>query len=355
MEHATIGPNTNTQLFGHTETEAMLMRDLASGKLPHGIILSGPRGTGKATFAYRFARMLLSGNDDMEMSENHPVFHRVAANSHSDLLVIQLAYDAKKEEFASEISIEQSRTIAQNLSLTPAEGQWRVVIIDSADALNTKSANAILKILEEPPPQTVLLLVAHNIGQLLPTIRSRCRVINFKPLAKEDFTAAIRHVAPEIYGDELAALAVISGNSVGIALELRAQGAIILYNEVLALLSGAGNIDSGRVLRFCEQIGSGKKAHGAWQLFMHITLCIMERVAKKAAGVRVVPINDEEEEALSLLTAIHGADIWARKWQEASTQFLLAQRLHLDYKQVALTFFHSLKNNEEFNLGNIAA
>lgn len=350
-----LSPRTNTKLFGHEETEAMLLHDLAAGKLAHGLILSGARGIGKATLAYRFARALLAGRSDMDISENHPVFRRVAAGSHSDLQVIELLYDSKKDEFASDISIEQSRTIAQTLSLTPAEGQWRVVIIDSADALNTKSANSILKILEEPPPQTILMLIAHNAGQLLPTIRSRCRMVALKPLSKEDFSCALRHVAPEIYGDELAALGVISSNSVGIALELRAQGAIILYNEIAEIMASAKNLDNARLLRFCEQIGSGKKAHGNWRLFTHITLCILERVTKKSSGMKVEPISEEEGVALATLANLHNASIWAEKWQETTEQFLLAQRLHLDYKQVALTFFHSLVSEEEFNLGNIAA
>lgn len=347
-----ITPRTNVKLFGHEETEAMLLGDLAAGRLAHGLIFSGGKGIGKATLAYRFARALLAGSDDMEMSENHPVFHRVAAGSHTDLLVIEQEYDAKKEEYANEISIEQSRTIAQSLSLTPAEGTWRVVIIDSADALNNKSANSILKILEKPPPRTILILIANNIGQLLPTIRSRCRVLNIKPLSQENFAKAMRLVAPEIYGDELAALGIISKNSVGIALELRAQGALMLYNEIVGIMA---EMDSGRLIAFCEQFSGGKKIHGKWQVFANVTLCILERICKKSSGFDIKPITEEEENMLQILAGRYGAEIWARKWQEVAQQFLLAKRLHLDYKQVALTFFHSLVSVEEFNLGNLAA
>lgn len=350
-----ITPRTNTKLFGHEETEAMLLRDLETGKLAHGIIFSGARGIGKATLAYRFARALFSGRMDMELSSENPIFNRIAVGSHTDLLVIELLYDPKKDEYANEISIEQSRTIAQALSLTPAEGQWRIVIIDSADALNNKSANAILKILEEPPPQTILMLIAHNVGQLLPTIRSRCRLIHLKPLSQKDFARALSHIAPEISGEELTALGIISDFSPAIALELKEQGALELYNEIIALLCSASHIDNQRTLRFCEQIGSGKKAHGNWQLFTHITLCILERVTKKTAGAKVTPISEEEGAALDKLSAMYSASVWATKWQEALSQFLLAQRLHLDYKQVALTFFHSLGDIEEFNLGNTAA
>lgn len=350
-----ITPRTNTKLFGHEEIEAMLLRDLASGKLAHGIIFSGARGIGKATLAYRFARALLSGRVDMELSSEDPIFNRIAIGSHTDLLVIELLYDPKKDEYVNEISIEQSRTIAQTLSLTPAEGQWRVVIIDSADALNNKSANAILKILEEPPPQTILMLISHNVGRLLPTIRSRCRIIPLKPLSQKDFVRALSYIAPEISGEELIALGIISDFSPGIALELKEQGALVLYNEIIDLLCSASHIDNQRTLRFCEQIGSGKKAHGNWQLFTHITLCILERATKKASGASITQISEEEGAALDKLSAMYSASIWATKWQEALSQFLLAQRLHLDYKQVALTFFHSLGNVEEFNLGNTAA
>lgn len=350
-----LTPRSNTKLYGHEEIEELLLSDLKAGKLAHGIILSGERGIGKATLAYRFARALLSDSGDMELRENDPVFHRIVANSHSDLLVIELLYDPKKDEYANEISIEQSRTIAQSLSLTPAEGKWRVVIIDSADALNVKSANSILKILEEPPPQTIIMLIAHNAGQLLPTIRSRCRVIALKPLSRSNFERVLYHTSPEITGDELSALGIISGFSPGIALELKEQGALELYNEILELFVLSQRMDSQRLLRFSESIGSGKKAHANWQLFTHITLCILERITKKSAGAAVPLISNAEMASIGKLVKMHRPDIWAKKWQEALSQFLLAQRLHLDYKQVAITFFHSLSNIDEFILGNAAA
>lgn len=345
-----ITPRTNTRLFGHEQVEAMLLRDFALGKLAHGIILSGARGIGKATFAYRFARALLSGKMDMEIPESNPVFKRVAAGSHTDLLVIEPLYDARKDEYATEISIEQSRTITQSLSLTPAEGQWRVVIIDSADALNTKSANSILKILEEPPPQTLIIIIAHNAGGLLPTIKSRCRLINLRPLSLEDFMAAMNHVAPGIGERELNSLAIISGCSPGIAMEMRQHNVLSTYDEIISLIEGIPNLDNQAVQRFCDKIGSGKKAHANWNIFMHIMLCILERIAKKATGTGVVTINREDEEALVKLSATHSAAVWATKWQEGLTQFLLAERLHLDYKQVALAFFHSLAGAEEFSV-----
>lgn len=350
-----ISPRTNTRLFGHEQVEEMLLSDFVSGKLAHGIILSGARGIGKATLAYRFARALLSGQSDMEISEDSPVFKRVAAGSHTDLLVIEPLYDAKKDEYATEISIEQSRTIAQSLSLTPAEGQWRVVIIDSADDLNVKSANSILKILEEPPPQTVIMLIAHNAGALLPTIKSRCRLINLRPLAKSDFLRSMSYIAPDINDDDLAVLGIISDFSPGIAIEMRHNNVLGAYDEIISLLGALPNLDNREVQSFCEKIGSGKKAHANWNIFMYVMLCILERIAKKAAGTAIIPINNEDEMVLAKLSRTHSAVVWATKWHEALSQFLLARRLHLDYKQVSLVFFHSLAGEEEFTLGSSAA
>lgn len=337
-----ITPKSNTHLFGHSQTQEMLIREFRAGRLAHGLIFSGVKGIGKATLAYHFARMLLSGREDMNLPETSPIFARIIANSHTDLLVVEPAYDEKKEEYATEISAEIAREIPKFLSLTPAEGAWRVVIIDSADVLNDKSANAILKILEEPPKQTILILIAHNVGRLLPTIRSRCRVVSLKPLSYDDFSQAVRLSVLELYGEELAMLAVMSAHSVGVALELHEKGALKLYNETLDLISSAQKLDNQAVLKFCEQIGSGKKAHGNWQLFMHITLCILERITKQAAGVESQKISDAETQKLQKIASLHNAEIWAEKWQQAGEEFQIAQKFHLDYKQVALVFFHSL-------------
>lgn len=346
-----ITPRTNTKLFGHDEVEASLLRDIASGKLAHGIILSGRRGIGKATLAYRLARTLLAGNPDMELPETHPVFSRIAAGSHADLLVIEQEYDEKKEELANDIKIEQAREIPKFLAMTAGESAWRVVIIDSVDAMNISSANAILKILEEPPPRTVLLLISHNIGRLLPTIRSRCRLINLQQLCAQDFRQALRHAMPGLDSEEISALSILSGGSVGTAIELHEKGALELYNETLGLAATAGNFDKPPLLRYCEQFGGGKKTHGNWQLFTRLALLMLERTAKKAIGMDFPAINAEERENLQKMANLHSAEIWAKKWQQAAEQLAITQALHLDYKQVALTFFYSLAREEEFCFG----
>ncbi len=200
-------PRANPDLVGHESAEAALRRLFQSGRMPHAVLMTGPRGIGKATLAYRFARFVLAhganGDDVGRLAEDEGtlavpaasgVFRRVASGGHADLLSVERAYDPRRRRLRSEIVVDETREIAAFLRLTAGEGGWRVVIVDGADAMNRSAANALLKILEEPPRQALLLLVAHNPGRLLPTIRSRCRRFPMTAVAAVDRRAAARNL-----------------------------------------------------------------------------------------------------------------------------------------------------------------
>lgn len=346
-------PKTSTKLYAHEAAEAMLLREYGGGKLAHGWLITGPRGIGKATLAYRFARTLLSGEPPEEVGEEHPVYRRMLAGSHSDLLVVEQAWDDKKDEKVREISVDQAREISQFLSLTPGEGQWRVVIIDAVDALGTAGANAILKILEEPPPQAVLLLISHNPGRLLPTIRSRCRTLRLNTPDRAQFTSIMRSVSPGINGEDMKALAELSGYSPGVALELYKAEALLMYRHILDHLDAMPKLNMGAIHNFADQLASGQ-VHANWQLFTRLVLALFERTAKYASGLGFEPVSEEETEALKRLSMLHPPQIWATKWQQTADQFLLAERLHLDYKQLVIAFFHSIATTDGLQIGTAA-
>ncbi len=347
-------PRFSEKLYGHTEALAAMLSDWREGTLAHGWLISGAKGTGKATLAYHFARAVLSGDAPEYITSEHKVFRRVAALSHADLLVVEPKFDEKKDEKAREISVEQAREIAQFLSLTAGESAWRVVIIDAVDELNVAGANAILKILEEPPSQSVILLVSHNPGRLLPTIRSRCRSLRLKTLDHKEFNAVMRHAAPALDDEKTLALWQLSAGSPGVAVELHEAEALEIYGQLVELLGGLPALDSGAAHRFAEQIGTGK-VHGNWKLFTHMTLALLERITLTASGKPPIPISEEESMSLRGLSMLHPAHVWAGKWQQVSEQFLLAERLHLDYKQVIIIFIHSLLSVEGFQIGSAAA
>lgn len=340
-------PQTNTKLFGHEAAERRLYADAAASRLPHGLIIAGPKGVGKATLAYRFARSLLAGTPMPDMREDHPVFRRVAAGSHADLLVVRPAVDEKTGEEKREISVEQAREISQFLSLTSAESDWRVVIIDSADQLNTNAANAILKILEEPPPQAVLLLISHNPGRLLATIRSRCQLLKLVPLEKANFASAMQHLLPDITAERLTALTEFSEGAPGLAVELEGQGACLLYDQVIGMVTHLPTVDSLKLQAFAEELVADNR-HANWRLFSRLMLVLLRRAARHSAGMELAPLTTMEPEALSALTALGDAGAWAAKWQQTCDQFSLAEKLHLDYKSMIIHFFHTMAHREGF-------
>ena len=181
-------PRLNYKVHGHGRVEQVLEQALKSGRMPHAWLFAGPKGIGKASLAYHFAQSILAGKEVLYLEDEHPIRRRVLQQSHSDLKVL--------EEVAGVIKIDEARDIPQFLSLTPSEGTHRVVIVDAMDAMNVQAANAILKTLEEPPANTVMLLISHNPGSLLPTIRSRCRLVSFHPVEREDFNRVVAKANP---------------------------------------------------------------------------------------------------------------------------------------------------------------
>ncbi|MCH7544306.1 MAG: DNA polymerase III subunit delta', partial [Proteobacteria bacterium] len=246
-------PNANADLIGHGEAEGALLGAYGANRLHHAWLITGMRGIGKATLAYRFARFVLAGGgegdlfggapDGLYVAPEHPVFRRIAAGAHGDLKSLARGYDRERKKMRGEIVIGEVRGIGAFLSLTAAEGGWRVVVIDGAEDMNRNAANAVLKALEEPPRRSVLLLVSHAPGRLLATIRSRCRHLPLRPLAEVDVIQLLDRFRPGLDAGEATALARIAEGSPGKALALAEEGGIELYRELIDLLTPLPELD----------------------------------------------------------------------------------------------------------------
>ena len=223
-------PRANPVFRGHEAAMAALHHAATSGRLHHGWLLAGPPGIGKATLAFRFARWLLAGATTPELAvpESAPLFRRIAAATHPDLFTIERRMNEKTEKLQGEIVIATVREANKFMRLTPAEGGWRVVIVDGAEDMNPNTANALLKMLEEPPPRAILLLTTAAPGRLLPTIRSRCRVLPMAALPAPDMLALLAEYAPQLEGAERARLVELAEGSIGNALSLAAEDGIAL-------------------------------------------------------------------------------------------------------------------------------
>ena len=229
-----IPPRANPLLRGQDVTVAAFHGAALSGRLHHAWLLAGPPGIGKATFAYRAARWLLGGGGaaDLGVPPEHPVFRRVAAGTHPDLFTVERRINAKTEKLQSEIVVDTIREAGAFMRLTPAEGGWRVVVIDGAEDMKPAAANALLKILEEPPRQAVLFLVTAAPGRLLPTLRSRCRATPMPPLSHDTMAALLADYLPELAADDRTRLIGLAEGSIGTALSLAAAAGIALARMV---------------------------------------------------------------------------------------------------------------------------
>ena len=232
-------PRAQDWLVGHEDAEKALLHGAAGGRLHHAWLFTGPPGIGKATLAFRFARWLLAGRpaDDLTVDPADPLFRRVAAGTHADLLTVARGYDERRHRLRGEIVVDEVRPVADFLRRTAAEGGWRVVILDDAESMNRSAANTLLKILEEPPPRAVLILISAVPGRLLPTIRSRCRSLRLDPLTPHQMETALARLLPEQDDAARRMLAELARGAPGRALALAVKDGVALQALVREVLS----------------------------------------------------------------------------------------------------------------------
>ena len=323
-------PRANPLLIGHAPAEILLAEAMTSARLHHAWLLTGPRGIGKATLAFRFARRLLSGlppDGTIALPESHPVFRRVAAASHADLLTVERVWDPKKKRLRSEIVVDDVREVSAFLHRTAAEGGWRVVIVDGAEDLNRNAANALLKMLEEPPARALLLLVCTAPGRLLPTIRSRCRSLRLSPLAAADVARVLSRHRPDLAADEAQRLADLAEGSPGRALLLAESGAATtaaLVDQTLGAVPGLGILQAHAV---ADALG---RQEDGFSTFMDLLRAAI------ATAVRDAGRGQADPGQTRLLGARPLAD-WVDVWHALGTLQSETESLYLDKRQALVS------------------
>jgi DNA polymerase III subunit delta' len=343
-ESSAPSPRENPDLIGQERAEASLLDAYNAGRLPHAWLLTGPRGIGKATLAFRFARFLFAQGGEgqglftappmsLAVDPASPAFRRVASGGHADLLLIERAYDPKRKRRRSEIVVDDIRQIADFLHLTPAEGGWRVVIVDGADEMNRNAANALLKVLEEPSERSLLLVTSASAGRLLPTIRSRCRHLVMDSLVGSQVAELIRKYWPSMGPEEAAGLAALAEGSIGRALDLAAVGGVALERDMMALLGALPSLDGAAVDRFADKV----TRFGAEESFRLVAELLPARLA------RMIRDAASGEGAPSKFFGRRPLDRWVEVWEKLVDLFALVDVVNLDRKQTMLNAFFALE------------
>ena len=320
-------PRETRLLVGQSDAETTLLDAFNTGKLHHAWLLTGPRGVGKATFAWRAAKFLIAHTPMAEAglfgapekastlgtASDHPVSRRVTAGSEPGLLSIKRSWDADRKRFNAQITVDEVRRLNGFFGLSASDGGYRVVIIDSADEMNLASANALLKVLEEPPQNAILFLVSHQPARLLPTIRSRCRELKFAALGTSSIQTALTEADPSVEVTD--ALSELAGGSVGEAIRIGTDGGVAIYGEILGLINDAPRMDRQRLAKLAESIAA-RGAERRLQLVFQLLDILLARVSLAGAGQPpACEIVEGESQIFRRLAPTLSA---AREWAELS-------------------------------------
>lgn len=317
-------PAENPLLAGHDEAMAQLASAYRSGKMHHALLLAGPSGIGKATFAFHLAHHLVANphaaSAPATFTPRDPetaLFRQIAQGAHPSVLHLTRPMNDRTKSFKSVVTVDEIRKIGRFLAMTSHDGGWRVVIVDPADDMNVNAANALLKNLEEPPARTLFVLIAHSPGALLPTIRSRCQTIKLKPLDEAELLGVLAGLGAPLPEDETsrAALAARAGGSVRDALMLTQYGGLDIADAVTQIMNER-RYDVARAWRVAEAV-AGRDNAVQFALFNQMTLDMIALWGQEAAR----------------RGDLHAAAGFSELWREAGKQVSEMDTYNLDKKQ----------------------
>lgn len=347
-------PRLTRQLLGQQAAEQGFLAAFNGGRLHHGWLITGPRGIGKATLAWKIARFLLSQptqggglldeeavktaikTDSLETDFDAPISRRITALSEPRLFLCRRPWDAKSERLKQDITVDEVRRLKSFFNLSASDGGHRVVIVDAADEMNVNAANALLKILEEPPAQTTLLLISHRPMRLLPTIRSRCRVLKCSPLPEDAMAQALSNAGFEAE-QNARDLSLLANGSVGEAIRLLSEGGVTLYRDLLALFGQKTRMNRLAATKLAESC-TGKGNVARYDLVLRLCATFMHRLALTGIGLSTdfTTSSDEAKILNGLAPSAQVSRKWANLAAELQDRSQHARAVNLDPASVIL-------------------
>ncbi|MDO9366975.1 MAG: DNA polymerase III subunit delta' [Sphingopyxis sp.] len=282
-------------MIGHQGAEKEFLDGWQGGRLHHAWLLAGPQGMGKAAFAARVARFLVThgrGGDGHAAALDDPgdqaAARLVDAGNHPEILPLTRQLKDKSKDLARNITMDQVRQMIRRLHFSLSLGEWRVIIVDAVDDLETDAANALLKTLEEPPAKTLFLLISHSPGRLLPTIRSRCRTLRFQPVEHDVMTTWLHEIRPMLDMAEVRAIVAASGGVPGKALALIDSDVAATEKKLLAIATG-GDPENRLREALAREVG-GTSNRARLELVIDIVPGLLARLARERSVADIAPI-----------------------------------------------------------------
>ena len=359
-------PRETRQIYGQDAAAAEFLDSFNGGRMHSGWLITGPRGVGKATLAWKIAGFLLSHPPEapdaglfgdapppahsLDVDPDHPDMRLLASGAHPRLFVLRRGWDDKTDKLKTVITVEEVRKLRGFFGLSAADGGRRVVIVDAADEMNVNAANAMLKLLEEPPEGATILMVAHQPSRLLPTIRSRCRVLRCGLLPPGDMAQALSQA--DSHTDAPGALAALTGGSVGEAIRLINLDGLAIYADLVGLFDSATGFDRPRAIKLAESC-AGRTAEARFTL----TLDLIDRFLSRAArtGLEGSPADQGAPGEARLLARLapdaRAARAWATLAQEVSDRTRHGKAVNLD---PALLILDTVLRIEQTAQGTVA-
>ncbi len=329
-------PRQTLRLFGHDAAESAFLQAYTSGRQHHGWLITGQKGVGKATLAWRIARFLLATPPDdggmfspppptsLDIAPDVPVARRMLQLAEPRLFLLRRGPNEKETALSADIRVDEVRKMKSFFALSAADGGRRVAIIDAADDMNTGAANALLKLLEEPPANVTFLVIAHQPHRLLPTIRSRCRELRLATLPPDPLARALEQAGGGVEPDQVQALGELAGGSVGEAFRLSNLDGLQTYGALIGLFSTLPRLDRMRALALAE-MGAGKGAEDRFDLIVTLLDLFLARLARAGVSRQLRPEAAKGEGELFARLAPNEAA--ARAWADlAQTLSLRARR-----------------------------
>ncbi len=353
-------PKMADLLIGHEAAERTFLEAFNTDRLHHAWLITGPKGVGKATLAWRFAKFLLTQDeaaqggpglfgdelpskaDSLTVASGHPVVQRIISGGHGGVSSIERSFNAKTGKMRTDIVIDDVRKLINFYTQTSSEGGWRVAIVDAADELNVNAANALLKLLEEPPAKSILFLIAHSPGKLLPTIRSRCRTLGLQALSEDSVQAVLAARFPDLQPKDLRTLARLSSGAPGRAVQLAEMSGVSLYNELSTLLSALPRLNTPAVHTLAGKLAA-PKADSEYRLFVEMFLGWLNRMVRQTVCTdSQIDIIEGESATMQRISANAGLDQWLDLWEKMGRLVSRADAVNLDKKQVIVNLFSSV-------------